>query len=101
MGQGPPKWGALTLGGTKDDFLGYRKKLLDLLCVLLICLESIFLLIMMNDLFFSFVTGGIQGQRNLQITALDCQLYVGAGDSSVSFSVLPPTPAGGHAEDAQ
>lgn len=48
---------------------------------------------MMNDIFFSFVTGGVWDQKTSQLMAQNLSAWlVGAGDSSVSLSALLPSP---------
>lgn len=43
--------------------------------------------------FFSFVTGGVWDQKTSQLMAQNLSAWlVGAGDSSVSLSALPPAP---------
>ena len=48
--------------------------------------------IVMNDVFFSSVTGGICGQKKkMQVTAQKFVSFIEVGDSSVLLSFLPPS----------
>lgn len=59
IGQEPLKWGRRTPAGTKDDFLGYWKELLDLiLCAFNLMLRK-YIFDYHDECTISFVTGGI------------------------------------------